>query len=597
VAFSGASPALAETLPPLVNGSWSIVGHGYGHGHGLSQYGARGAARRGLNAAQIIAFYYPGTALGSVAGSLVRVKLTDDGTDTVVAASPGLTLNWAGGSQALNTNGISRWRLRPNGTGFAVDSLETGATVWKGFTATKLTAADFSRPKNNIRLYRSDGTSTVYRGKVGAVRTGTSEFTINRVLLDEYVQGVIPREMPSSWESAAVRAQAIAARSYARYAVEHHASSAYDICDTTSCQVYGGMTRYDSSDNVVYGEESGSNAAVSATAGLVARYQSATIFAQFSASNGGWLAAGSQPYLVAKADPYEAYSGDPYLNWQRQVPASKVASYYGLTSVQSIQITQRDGHGEWGGRVLQATVTGKYGSTTRSVSTTGSTLALAMGLPHYWFTSAGNPFGHVDSVTTAPGTVTSAGWAIDPNTSGPIMVQMYIDGSANAVTWANRSRTDVGAAYPGYGPNHGFALTMQTTPGLHTVCLLAINTGPGSSKQISCHTANVPSANPFGHVDSVTTAPGTVTSAGWAIDPNTSGPIMVQMYIDGRTNALTLANRARPDVGAVYPTAGPNHGFTLTMPASPGAHTVCLYAINTGPGASRQLGCRAVNVP
>ena len=195
---------------------------------------------------------------------------------------------------------------------------------------------------------------------------------------------------------------------------------------------------------------------------------------------------------MAKADPYEVYSGDPYLNWQRQVPMSAVASHYGLTSVQTIQIDQRDGNGDWGGRVLKATVIGKSGSTAKSVSTSGSELASAMGLPHSWFTSAGNPFGHVDSVTTAPGTVTSAGWAIDPNTSGPIMVQMYIDRSANAVTWANRPRTDVGAAYPGYGPNHGFALTMQTTTGLHTVCLFAINTGPGTSKQISCHTVSVP---------------------------------------------------------------------------------------------------------
>jgi SpoIID/LytB domain protein len=288
--------------------------------------------------------------------------------------------------------------------------------------------------------------------------------------------------MPSLWEPAAVQAQAIAARSYARYAVEHNASSAYDICDTTSCQVYGGMTA----------EEAGSNAAVSATAGKVARYQSATIFAQFSASNGGWSTDGGKPYLVAKADPYEVYSSDPYLNWQRQVPASKVATYYHLTSVQSIQINLRDGHGEWGGRVLQATVIGKSGSTTKSVPTSGSTLATAMGLPHQWFAGPGSPFGHVDSVTTAPGTVTSAGWAIDPNTIGPIIVQMYIDGSANAVTWANRPRTDVAAAYPGYGPDHGFALTMQTTPGLHRICLFAINTGPGISKQISCHTANVP---------------------------------------------------------------------------------------------------------
>ena len=81
------------------------------------------------------------------------------------------------------------------------------------------------------------------------------------------------------------------------------------------------------------------------------------------------------------------------------------------------------------------------------------------------------------------------------------------------------------------------------------------------------------------------------------VDPDTSSAILVQMYVDGRANALTWANRSRPDVGAAFPAAGPNHGYTVAMAATPGRHTVCLYAINTGPGASRQLGCRAVSVP
>jgi SpoIID/LytB domain protein len=587
VALSGAGPAAAETLSPPLSGSWSIVGHGYGHGHGLSQYGARGAARRGLNAAQIIAFYYPGTALGSVAGSTVRVRLTDDGTDTVVNADPGLVLSWAGGSQALSAAGISRWRLMPSGTGFAVDYLPSGTTVWKRSFTTTSTAADFSRSANTIRLYQNNGSSTVYRGKVGAVRSGSGQLSINRVIMDDYVRGVIPREMPSSWEASAVQAQAIAARSYARYAVEHNASNASDICDTTSCQVYGGMSA----------EEPGSDAAVTATAGRVARYGSATIFAQFSASNGGWLSDGGQPYLVAKADPYEAFSGDPYLSWQRQVSIPKVASYYGLTSLQSIRIDQRDGHGEWGGRVLKATVIGKYGSTARSVPTSGATLASAMGLPHNWFTSAGNPFGQTDSVRTGPGTVTSAGWAIDPDTSAPIMVQMYLDGRTSALTWASTPRPDVAAAFPTAGPNHGFTLTMRTTPGAHTVCLIAINNGPGTSTGLGCKAVNVPSSNPIGHVDSTSTAPGKVTERGWALDPDTSAPIIVQMYIDGRANAMTRAGGPRPDIAAAFPAAGPNHGFSLTMSTAPGAHTVCLYAINIGPGTTTRLSCHAVSVP
>ena len=211
--------------------------------------------------------------------------------------------------------------------------------------------------------------------------------------------------------------------------------------------------------------------------------------------------------------------------------------------------------------------------------------------------SPNDPIGSVDALTAGPGKVSAAGWAIDPDTSAPIIVQMYIDGRANALTWANLSRPDVGAAYPSYGPNHGYNLTMATTPGRHTVCLYGINSGPGASSGLGCRAVTVPSGNPFGMIDALTTSPGKVSAAGWAIDPDTSAPIIVQMYIDGRANALTWANLSRPDVGAAYPLYGPNHGYSLTMATTPGRHTVCLYGINTGPGASTQLGCRAVTAP
>ncbi len=212
----------------------------------------------------------------------------------------------------------------------------------------------------------------------------------------------------------------------------------------------------------------------------------------------------------------------------------------------------------------------------------------------------GNPFGSIDAVTTGPSKVTAAGWAIDPDTSSPIMVQMYVDGLANAVTWADQPRSDVGVAFPAAGPNHGYSLTMASTPGRHTVCLYAINAGPGFSRQLGCRVVTVLSSDPFGSIDAVTTGFNAgsrwVTASGWAIDPDTSSPILVQMYIDSRANTVTWAGQPRPDVGAVFPAAGPNHGYSLTMATTPGSHTVCLYAINTGPGTSRPLGCRAVNV-
>jgi hypothetical protein len=67
------------------------------------------------------------------------------------------------------------------------------------------------------------------------------------------------------------------------------------------------------------------------------------------------------------------------------------------------------------------------------------------------------------------------------------------------------------------------------------------------------------------------------------------------MYIDG-ASALTWASHPRSDVGAAFPSYGPIHGYSETMTAKPGVHSVCLYGINTGPGVSSQLGCRVVSV-
>ena len=82
------------------------------------------------------------------------------------------------------------------------------------------------------------GSVRPYRGSVALVKRGSSGRTVNRVLLEDYVQGVVPTEMPTSWPAEAVRAQAVAARSYAvrLRRLRHYAG--YDICDTTACQVY-----------------------------------------------------------------------------------------------------------------------------------------------------------------------------------------------------------------------------------------------------------------------------------------------------------------------------------------------------------------------
>lgn len=376
---SAATPQVYR-LPP--SGTITVHGHGNGHGHGMSQYGARGAALAGRTAAQIVAFFYPGTTLVTLGASGIRVALSDTGTYPTVSSVTKVT----GFTGALSA--AVRYRLVPYSTGFRLQALS--GTTWVAVSGAPLlpAQADFTTSTGFVRLYHPDGTSTAYRGSVGAVRSGAGQVTINRVPLDSYVRGVVPRESPSYWEPAALQAQAIAARSYARYEVEHHAGSASDICDTTACQVYGGFARYAADGSRLYGEEASTDSAVAVTANSVLRYAGATIFAQFSASDGGWTVDGGQPYLVAKQDPYDnAASGDPYLNWTRSVAVTSIASYFGLTTATDITVTSRDGNGDWGGRVLTGYVDGvDSNGVSQSIPASGFELQAAMGLPHNWFT-------------------------------------------------------------------------------------------------------------------------------------------------------------------------------------------------------------------
>ncbi|MGQ4819376.1 hypothetical protein ACQ1ZK_20020, partial [Enterococcus faecium] len=75
------------------------------------------------------------------------------------------------------------------------------------------------------------------------------------------------------------------------------------------------------------------------------------------------------------------------------------------------------------------------------------------------------------------------------------------------------------------------------------------------------------------------------------------GPLPAQVFVDGRGFAELVADGRRPDVGQAYPAAGGSHGFTWSGTLSPGAHQVCVYAINQGAGSGNpRLGCRTVTV-
>lgn len=207
-------------------------------------------------------------------------------------------------------------------------------------------------------------------------------------------------------------------------------------------------------------------------------------------------------------------------------------------------------------------------------------------------TRSATPVGNLDSVRMAPGGVTVSGWALDPDTAAPILVRAYVDGPTYlGGQTADLSRPDIGAAYPAWSANHGYAFTVPLGPGTHTVCAYGIGVGAGGNGTLGCRTITVP-ANPLGSFDGLTRSGGTVTVSGWALDPQTNNPITVRMYLDAATYLGDLtANLSRPDVAASFPGFSAAHGFRGSV-SVPTGHQLCIYALNVGAGTNVLLACR-----
>lgn len=205
----------------------------------------------------------------------------------------------------------------------------------------------------------------------------------------------------------------------------------------------------------------------------------------------------------------------------------------------------------------------------------------------------GTPFGEVEHLDPSPGGVRVRGWAIDPDLTGPIQAHLYSAGRGTPIT-ADLPRPDLAARYPDAGTAHGFDVVIPSPPGRQQVDVYAINDA-GPNKLVASRLVEVLSGNPFGNIDVLRAGPDSVRVAGWVLDPDSTDPIQVHVYVDS-IGTPVMADRSRPDVGAVYPGYGAVHGFDAVIPAAAGWHQVCLYGIDVGPGGNVLLGCRMVLV-
>ena len=374
---ASASVGADQSYPVPASGVLTLHGHGFGHGHGMSQYGAYGAARRGLGYRKIIDFYYPGTSWGTVTSS-VRVLITADTTpDTVVSVASGLTVRDLATGKAYRLpqlSGVTRWRLNVDHGRTVVGYYTSGWHRYRPGGLPALTGDGELTAGVPLTLWTPSGSRT-YRGALRGAspsQGSADRDTVNVVSLDQYVQGVIPAEMPASWSTEAVKAQAVASRTYATWSRDFYPSRSWQICDTSSCQVYRGVDV----------EDPRSNAAVAATSNQILTYGGSAAFTQFGSSSGGWLSAGSRPYLVAKSDPYDDNTANPVHDWTVKLGAARVqGAYPSIGRLRRLHVTRRDGHGEWGGRVVTVVLDG----TKRDVTLSGDTFRAVFGLRTSWF--------------------------------------------------------------------------------------------------------------------------------------------------------------------------------------------------------------------
>jgi SpoIID/LytB domain protein len=352
----------------------TLTGAGFGHGVGLSQYGAWGQAAEGRTAEQILSWYYRGTSVVPVADArLVRVNVAHRAARLDLSVLPVA----AGGG---------RWRVTV-GTAAPLELRATdrvGVTASDGALVVRVTRANGTSSSAGGRSVRvewaggggslASAPATVLRAGGDELRHGTLSVVpsaaagggpANRLeavtslsLHDEYLYGLA--EMPSSWPREALRAQAVAARTYAlRHILDSPhgtAACACDIYDTDSSQVFSGWRK---ESERIGGVDYGARwrAAVDATtagpgSGLAVLGSTGRPIQAFYFSSSGGRTRNSQdvwtsalPYAVSVDDHWSTQSRNPLASWQVRLTGARVAGAFGLRSLAALSVTGRDASG------------------------------------------------------------------------------------------------------------------------------------------------------------------------------------------------------------------------------------------------------------
>lgn len=194
-----------------------------------------------------------------------------------------------------------------------------------------------------------------------------------------------------------------------------------------------------------------------------------------------------------------------------------------------------------------------------------------------------SPTGSITRLDGMPGGFRVAGTSADADGPAPRIVTVYSDGApVGSVLTDGTGRFDLTA--------------VAILAGRHEVCAAVANGGGGQDVVADCAFVDVLGANPKGNVDAFVHDGRYVGLSGWALDPESNGPITVEVLMDGRAVTRTTTGRPRPDVASAFG-MGANSGWGAELWALPdGSHSICAVAKTVGGGTDQSIGCRQVVV-
>lgn len=390
VVLVGARPASAQLAPDTI----VIEGRGWGHGNGMSQWGALGyAVDHDWSSAQIVDHFYGNTYADTVPDDDITVHLraNDQRPLRLTSQRPFRVAKHgfdAGEVVRVQTTGRSTFSIHRNAPCGSIGvevANEQGQRAGNGDYYIEALAEANDPVQDDIEamlqvIYcdrehpETESSRVAYRGRVGAVSQGSNTYAFVRLPLEQYLRAVVPRESPNHWGEeghgqgiAALEAQAITARSWTLNLATHRRARGYftDTCDTTACQTFGGSARngrpLDFGTGYIF-----SNTAIANTAGLVRRYDDTDeiAFTEYSSSSGGWTAGLDEGSRFPAVEDLGDHSGvNPNHVWRTTIRRADVeAAYPSVGALIGIEVTGRNGNGEWGGRTRAMTIHGTEGT-------------------------------------------------------------------------------------------------------------------------------------------------------------------------------------------------------------------------------------------